>query len=160
MRAVDGLAAEHDRVYLDHAATTPMLPEAVEAMLPYLSGRFGNPSGGHAESRRARMAVDEAREQIAALLGADLGEVVFTGSGTEADNLAVAGAWEAVTGARAEPGALVCAAMEHHAVLHACRALASRTGADLREVPTDKDGIIDLDALAAACGPRFHWCRS
>ena len=63
-------------------------------MLPYLAGRFGNPSGGHAESRRARLALDDAREQIAELLGADLGEVVFTSGGTEADNLAVAGAWE------------------------------------------------------------------
>ena len=72
------------RAYLDHAATTPMRPEAVEAMLPYLSGTemFGNPSGSHRESRRARLAVDDAREKIADLLGADLGEVVFTGSGT------------------------------------------------------------------------------
>jgi cysteine desulfurase len=141
------------RIYLDHAATTPMRPEAVEAMLPYLSGRFGNPSGGHAESRQARMALDNAREQIAVLLGADLGEVVFTGSGTEADNLAVTGAWESADGAPSGPRALVCSAMEHHAVLNTCRALALRTGADLREVPTDKDGIIDLDALAGACGP-------
>ena len=74
-------------------------------------------------------------------------------SGTEADNLAVAGSWEAGAHTTTEPAVLVCAAMEHHAVLHACRALAARTGADLREVPTDKDGIVDLDALAAACGP-------
>ena len=139
-----------DRVYLDHAATTPMRPEAVEAMLPYLSGDFGNPSGGHAESRRARVAVEDAREQIAELLGADLGEVVFTAGATEADNLAVAGAWAAGSGAR-PPAALVCAGFEHHAVLNTCRALARRTGAELREVPADKDGIVDLDALAEAC---------
>ncbi len=144
---------EADRAYLDHAATTPMRPEAVEAMLPYLSGHFGNPSGGHAESRRARVAVDDAREQIAALLGADSGEVVFTAGGTEADNRAVTGAWESGSGRRTGPGVLVCAAMEHHAVLNTCRALARRTGTELREVPTGKDGIVDLDALAAACGP-------
>ncbi len=153
MMAVDGCPPDHGRVYLDHAATTPMRPEAVEAMLPYLSGDFGNPSGGHAESRRARTAVEDARERIADVLGADLGEVVFTGGGTEADNLAVTGAWEAGAGARAEPGILVCAAMEHHAVLNTCRELARRSGAVLREVPTDKDGIVDLDALTAACSP-------
>jgi cysteine desulfurase len=142
------------RAYLDHAATTPMRPEAIEAMLPYLRGEFGNPSGGHTESRRARIAVDEAREQIAELLGVDLGELVFTSGGTEADNLAVVGAWGAAA-ARSEspvsPQALVCTAMEHHAVLNTCTALARRTGAALRLVPPDKDGIIDLEALAAAC---------
>ena len=97
------------------------------------------------------MAVEDAREQIAELLGADLGEVVFTAGGTEADNLAVAGAWAA--GCR-RPRRLRpwCArAIEHHAVLNTCRALARRTGAELREVPADKDGIVDLDALAEAC---------
>jgi len=142
------------RSYFDHAATTPMRPEAVEAMLPFLSGNFGNPSGSHAESRRARRAVDDARDQVALLLGADPGEVVFTSGGTEADNLAVAGAWEAMVATSPTPTtALVCSAMEHHAVLNACRALARRTGAELREVRTGKDGIIDLDALAEACTP-------
>lgn len=142
------------RAYLDHAATTPMRPGAVEAMLPYLTAEFGNPSGSHAESRRARMAVDDAREQVASLLGADLGEVVLTSGGTEADNLAISGSWEAMaTDGPSAPRALVCSAMEHHAVLLACRALARRTGAELREVPPGKDGIIDLEALADACGP-------
>jgi cysteine desulfurase len=148
--------AGHDaarRAYLDHAATTPMRPDAVEAMLPYLGGHFGNPSGGHHESRRARSAVDEAREQVAACLGADLGEVVFTAGGTEADNLAVTGTWEALSSGPAPPRALVCSAMEHHAVLHTCRALAQRCGVELREVRPDKDGIIDLDELAEACTP-------
>jgi len=142
------------RAYLDHAATTPMLPEAVEAMLPYLAGTFGNPSGGHAESRRARTAVDDAREEVADLVGADLGEVVFTGSGTEADNLAVTGTLVAGRpGGGGLPGPVVCSAMEHHAVLHACRAAARHLGAELREVPTGPDGLIDLDALAVACTP-------
>ncbi|HEX3461387.1 MAG TPA: cysteine desulfurase family protein [Acidimicrobiales bacterium] len=135
------------RAYLDHAATTPMRPEAVEAMLPYLTGAdtFGNPSGSHRESRRARRAVDDAREQIAELLGADLGEVVFTGGGTEADNLAVAGA----LGGRGGP--IVCTAMEHHAVLNACRAAVEPGRGELREVRSDPAGVVDLDRLAEAC---------
>jgi cysteine desulfurase len=142
------------RAYLDHAATTPMAPEAVAAMLPYLTGAFGNPSGGHLESREARRAVDDARQRVATSFGVDLGGVVFTGSGTEADNLAVTGGWEAraAGGLRPVP-VIVCSAMEHHAVLATCRALARRTGAGLREVGTGKDGVIDLDALAEACTP-------
>jgi cysteine desulfurase len=141
------------RAYFDHAATTPMRPEAIEAMRPYLEGRFGNPSGSHAESRRARLALDDAREQVAGLLGADLGEVVFTSGGTEADNLAVAGGWHANAFDDLPMAALVCSAMEHHAVLNACRALARRTGAELREVRSDQDGIVDLDQMAEACTP-------
>ncbi len=149
-RAEDGTSP---RAYLDHAATAPLRPEAFEAMRPYLDGRFGNPSGSHAESRRARRALDDAREQVADLLGADLGEVVFTSGGTEADNLAVSGGWGANRSGARPPSALVCSAMEHHAVLNACRAVALRTGAELREVPSDADGIVDLDRLAAACTP-------
>jgi cysteine desulfurase len=141
------------RAYLDHAATTPLRPEALEAMLPFLGGAFGNPSGGHAESRRARRALDDARDQVAGLLGADLGEVVLTSGGTEADNLALAGAWGALARSDRPPRALVCSAIEHPAVLEACRDLARRTGASLREVPADKDGVVDLDALADACTP-------
>ncbi len=141
------------RVYLDHAATTPMAPEAVEAMLPFLTEAFGNPSGGHLESRQARRAVDDASQRIATSFGVDLGDVVFTSGGTEADNLAVVGGWESRSGRGGRPPALVCAAMEHHAVLATCRALARRTGAELREVGTGKDGLVDLDALAEACTP-------
>ena len=124
--------------YLDHAATTPMRPEAVEAMLPFLTERFGNPSGSHAVARRARQAVDEAREVVAAALGAAPGEIVFTGSGTEADNLALTGVQAARGG-----GAVVCTAVEHHAVLHATEALGGRV------VAVDTGGTVDLDALAA-----------
>jgi cysteine desulfurase len=129
--------------YLDHAATTPMRPEAVEAMLPYLSQHFGNPSGSHAVARRARRALDEAREEVAAALGAQPGEVVFTAGGTEADNLAVCGA--AARAADRAPGgaAVLCSAIEHHAVLHATRAVGGRT------FPAGADGTADLDALAA-----------
>ena len=141
------------RAYLDHAATTPMRAEAREAMLPYLSGAFGNPSGAHLESRRARRAVDDARECLADLLGADLGEVVFTSGGTEADNLAVTGGWKAVAPGRRSPPPIVCSAIEHHAVLETCRALARESGAELREVPADRSGVVDPDAWAEACTP-------
>ena len=124
--------------YLDHAATTPMRPEAVAAMLPFLTDRFGNPSGVHRVSRTARAALDEAREVVAECLGAQPGEVVFTAGGTEADNLAVTGVHALAR------GRVVCAATEHHAVLHACNALGGTT------VPVDGDGVIDLDALARA----------
>ncbi|MHB1711189.1 MAG: cysteine desulfurase family protein [Acidimicrobiales bacterium] len=149
------------RAYLDHAATTPMRPDVIEAMLPYLTDAAlsGNPSGGHAESRRARRAVEDARQRIAELVGADLGDVVFTGSGTEADNLAITG----TLGARPVPrgsltGPIVCSAMEHHAVLNTCRAVVGDRdaepegkGVELREVPSDRWGIVDLDLLAEAC---------
>src|SRR4051794_13159777 len=127
--------------YLDHAATTPMRPEAVAAMLPFLTERFGNPSGVHALARDARLAVDEARDIVAACLGCTPAEVVFTGGGTEADNLAIAG----VLARR--PGRVVCSAVEHHAVLHATQVVGGST------VAVDKRGVLDLDALAGALGP-------
>jgi cysteine desulfurase len=148
-----GRLASGHRSYLDHAATTPLRPEALEAMLPFLTVDFANPSGAHAESRRSRVALDDARDRIAELLGAGPGDVVLTSGGTEADDLAVQGGWDAVTAGADGPGAVVCAAMEHHAVLEACRALAARTGAGLRLVPSDPYGRVDLDALAAACDP-------
>ena len=127
--------------YLDHAATAPLHPEAVEAMLPFLTSRFGNPSGSHAVAREARKALEEARDVVAAHLGARPGEVVFTGGGTEAGNLAIVGA-HAV-----RPGAVVCSAVEHHAVLHACE----HAGATL--APVTPSGGIDLDALAELLHP-------
>src|SRR4051794_24305369 len=128
--------------YFDWAATTPMRPEAVEAMLPFLTDHFGNPSGAHAVSREARKALDEARDIVASCLGARPGEVVFTGGGTEADNLAIAGA------VAVRPGPTVCSAVEHHAVLHACEALG-----DNRLAPVGPDGVVDLAALAELLDP-------
>jgi len=127
--------------YLDHAATTPMHPEAVEAMMPFLSYRFGNPSGSHAVARDARKALEEARDVVAECLGAQPGEVVFTGGGTEADNLAVFGR-HAV-----RPGAVVGTAIEHHAVLHSVAAL------DGVDAPVGASGLVDLDALADLLHP-------
>jgi cysteine desulfurase len=126
--------------YLDHAATTPLRAEALDAMMPFLTERFGNPSGSHAVSRVARRAVDEARDLAAACLGCEPGEVVFTSGGTESDNLAIVGAH------RHRGGTAVCAATEHHAVLHATTALGGRT------VPVGSDGVVDLEALAAVLG--------
>src|SRR5438067_3334577 len=114
-----------------------MRPEAVEAMLPFLRDRFGNASGSHAVAREAKKALEEARDLVAECLGARPGEIVFTGGGTEADNLAIVGRHQA------RPGPVVCTAMEHHAVLHACRAVGG-----VRLAPVDSDGFVDLDALA------------
>jgi cysteine desulfurase len=125
--------------YLDNAATTPMRQVAVEAMLPLLRERFGNPSGSHAVAREARKALDDAREVVAHCLGAQPGEVVFTAGGTEADNLAVAG----VSGLH--PGRVVCSAIEHHAVLHSCAALGERGVV----APVTAGGVVDLDRLDA-----------
>ena len=127
-----------DVVYLDHAATTPLRPEALEAMLPFLTEAFGNPSGSHAVARRAKQAIEEARETVADALGARPNEVVFTAGGTEADNLAVHGVYEAVG------GAVVCTSVEHHAVLHPVEHLGGRV------VAVDGGGIVDLDGLARA----------
>jgi cysteine desulfurase len=104
--------------YLDHAATTPLRPEALEAMLPFLTEHFGNPSGSHSVSRRAKQAIEEARDVVAAGLGCRPAEVVFTGGGTEADNLALFGA--------SRGGTVVCSDVEHHAVLHSVQALGGR----------------------------------
>ncbi len=123
--------------YLDHAATTPMRPEAVEAMLPFLTERFANPSGSHSAARNARRALDEARDVVAECLGAAPSEVVFTGCGTEADNLAISGV------VRLTGGIAVCTAVEHHAVLHAVEHAAGIV------VGVDSHGVIDLEALAA-----------
>jgi len=126
--------------YLDHAATTPLRPEAAAAMAPYLGERFGNPSGGHQLAREARRAVDEAREVVAALLGFSPGEVVFTSGGTEAANLAVAGVLTAHDGSRAA----VCSSIEHPAVLESARAAA---GVRVALSPVDDDGVLLVDGL-------------
>lgn len=133
-------------LYLDHAATTPLRPEAAAAMAPYLEGVFGNPSGMHAVSRRAKNALEEARERAAAILGAAHPlDVVFTGGGTEADNLAVAGL--ALAGGRR--GGVVTTAVEHEAVLATGRHLAG-FGCPLAVVPVDGNGLVDPQRVADA----------
>jgi cysteine desulfurase len=122
--------------YLDHAATTPMRPEALDAWLRVQTEDYGNPSGAHLLARQARRVLEDARDTMAAALGAQPGEIVFTGGGTEADNLAVFGA--------ARSGTVVCTAIEHHAVLQPVEHLGGRV------VAVDRRGIVDLDALADA----------
>jgi cysteine desulfurase len=130
-------------IYLDHAATTPLRPEVVEAMAPFLTDRFGNSSGVHAVSRRAKNALEEAREQAAALIGAQPGEVVFTGGGTEADNLALKGAALAAGDRRG----VVTVETEHEAVLEATNFL-RRWGGPVAVAGVDRQGLVDPERLA------------
>src|SRR5262245_9780398 len=138
--------------YLDHAASTPMRPQAVAAMLPFLADHPGNPSGGHAVARAAKTALEEAREQVAELLRCAPSEVVFTGGGTEADNLAVKGAAREAR-ARAGHDGVVTTAIEHKGVLAATDRLRVE-GFRVATVGVDRGGIVDLDALAAALDDR------
>lgn len=131
-------------IYLDHNATTPMRPEVVEAMRPYLESRFGNASSGHSRGREAKRALEEAREVVALALGApEKASVVFVSGGTEADNLAVKGAaWAA----RDRGRHIVTSAVEHRAVLGACRA-AEAQGFDVTYLPVDAEGLIDPEKV-------------
>jgi cysteine desulfurase len=133
-------------IYLDHAATTPLHPDVLEAMLPYLREHHGNPSSIHGSGRRARLGLDEARERVARLLGAKPREIVFTGGGTEADNLAVKGAaWAASARGRR----VVTSSVEHKAVLHSCAVL-ERFGFEVTYLPVDRYGRVDPADVAAA----------
>src|SRR5437773_10165969 len=134
--------------YLDHAATTPMLPEAVDAYLA-ASQVVGNASSLHAAGRQARRRVEEAREQVAALLGARPSEVIFTGGGTESDNLAVKGIFWARRAADARRIRVVASAVEHHAVLDAVIWLEQHEGAEVTWLPVDGSGRVEPSVLAA-----------
>lgn len=136
-------------VYLDHAATTPMLPEAVQAMTAQLTVT-GNASSLHAAGRRARRTVEEARESLAAALGARPSEVVFTSGGTEADNLAVKGLYWARRDADPARTRVLASPVEHHAVLDAVEWLAEHEGAQVEWLPVDGYGRVHPDALRAA----------
>ncbi|HEY9227972.1 MAG TPA: cysteine desulfurase family protein [Gemmatimonadaceae bacterium] len=129
-----------DPIYLDHAATTPVRPEVLEAMLPFYGPRFGNPSSVHRWGREARTALDEARERVARCLGASVDEICFTSGGTEADNIAVLGSWRA----HREHGrnAVVTTPVEHKAVLEAVHQ-AAREGADERLCGMTPTGTVD-----------------
>src|SRR3954469_675871 len=136
--------------YLDHAATAPLRPEALAAMLPFLERPAANASSQHAAGRAARAAVEDAREQVAALVGAAPDEVVFTSGGTEADNLAVKGA---VLARPAGERHLVVSAIEHHAVLDAAEWATQDAGATLATAPVDTAGRVDVARLAALTRP-------
>ncbi len=137
-------------IYLDHAATTPLRPEALEAMLPFLGADFGNPSSPHSYGRRARMALDEAHERIAKQIGAGPREVILTSGGTEALNLALKGAAWAGKG---RGHRIVTSAVEHHAVLHPLQQL-EKFGFEIVELPVDRYGRVDPDHVAAALNER------
>jgi len=139
------------RIYLDHAATTPPDPRVVEAMLPFFTTHWGNPSSIYLEGQEARRAVDAARKTIADLLGASPKEIVFTSGGTESDNAAIRGAAFAQR-ARGRGNHIVTTAIEHHAVLHTVEQL-EREGFRATYLPVDRDGVVSLDALAEAVGP-------
>jgi cysteine desulfurase len=133
------------RIYFDNNATTPVLPEVLNAMRPYFGERFGNASSIHSYGQETRAAVEQARDSVAALLGCRASEIVFTSGGTEADNLAIAGL--------CAPGDhVISSAIEHHAVLHACRHL-EEIGCEVTFVPVDERGVADPDDVRRALRP-------
>ncbi len=138
------------RVYLDNNATTPVLPEVLEAMRPYFGERFGNASSIHHHGQETRAAVERARESVAALLGCRASEIVFTSGGTEADNLAIFGL---ASSGRADAGDhVITSTIEHHAVLNACKHLATK-GCEVTHVPVDGRGLVDPADVKRAIRP-------
>ncbi len=135
-------------MYFDHAATTPLDPRVRQAMEPYLNSCFGNPSSMHWAGREAHAAVDEARAEVAALIGAQPSEIVFTASGTEADNLALRGVLELDGGGEH----LITSAFEHQAVIETAKEL-ERRGVEVTFLPPDADGMVRPEALARALRP-------
>ena len=135
-----------ERIYLDHAATSPVHPQVVEAMIPYMTTYFGNPSSIHSFGRESRRALDEAREAIAKTIGAKANEIIFTSGGTEADNLAIIG----VAMANREKGRhIITTCVEHHAVLNTCKYL-QKQGFDVTYLPVDEHGIISVEQVKSA----------
>ena len=135
--------------YLDHAATTPMLPEAAEAVAAAMLDT-GNPSSLHAAGRKARRVVEESRERVAAAIGAKPYEVVFTGGGTESDNLAIKGIYWARRAADPRRRRVLASAVEHHAVVDSVEWLARHEGAEVSWLPVDRHGRVHPDTLRAA----------
>ena len=133
------------RVYLDNNATTPVLPEVLEAMRPYFSERFGNASSIHHHGQETRAAVERARESVAALLGCRPSEIVFTSGGTEGDNLAISGLTRA-------GDHVISSTIEHHAVLNSCKHLEAM-GCEVTYVPVDGRGLVDPDDVRRALRP-------
>jgi len=133
-------------VYLDHAATTPMRDEVIEAMLPYFKEKFGNASSVYSFGREARKALDQARQAVAETINADFNEIVFTGGGSESDNLAIKGAaWEY----RHKGRHLITSSIEHHAVLHPMQQL-EKEGFTVTYLPVDDQGLVSVEEFANA----------
>ncbi len=139
-----------ESIYLDHSATTPVDPEVLGAMMRYFGNHFGNPSSIHGFGQEARRAIEAARGQVASLIGADPEEIVFTGGGTEADNLALMGAAFAEASGRDH---IITSAIEHHAVLHTCGHLEAR-GFRVTSLPVDDRGMVDPEAVREAVTDR------
>jgi cysteine desulfurase len=138
-----------ETIYLDHAATTPVDSRVVDAMIPYFTQHFGNPSGLYAQARMSRHGLDSARNTVASCLGARPNEIIFTSGGSESDNAAIKG----VVWANRERGNhIITTTIEHHAVLHTCEWL-ERFGVESTYVPVDAAGIVDPSAIAAAIRP-------
>ncbi len=137
------------RVYFDHNATTPLAPEALKAMMPYLTEEYGNASSIHSVGQRARAGVEQARAQVAALIGARDKEIVFTSGGTEADNMAIRGVVGAADRLHKH---VVTSTIEHHAVLNTCQALEAE-GVAVTYVPVSRGGLVDPEAVRRAITP-------
>ncbi len=137
------------RVYLDHSATTPVDPEVAALMMTYYTEKYGNPSSVHSFGREAKQALEEARRQVAELIGAAPSEVTFTSGGTEADNLAILGTAEAL---RKKGKHIITSAVEHHAVLETCEYL-EKNGFDLTIIPVDDEGIVSVEGIKNAIRP-------
>lgn len=135
-----------ERIYVDNAATTKVAPEVLEAMLPYFTQDYGNPSSIYAEGRKAKSAIEHAREQVAAAIGADSKEIYFTGSGSEADNWAIRSTARAL---KSKGNHIITSAVEHHAVLHTCKDLESQ-GYEVTYLPVDKYGMVSPDDVKSA----------
>jgi cysteine desulfurase len=144
------MSSKASAIYLDYNATTPVAPEVLEAMLPYLREEFGNPSSIHAFGQRAKAALYDARERVARLIDASPNEVLFTSGGTEADNLALLGVLDAAEGGRR---ALVTSSVEHHAVWNTMKALAKK-GVPVTFLKVDKAGRVDPEELGRALTPK------
>lgn len=137
------------RVYLDHSATTPVDPEVAAIMMTYYTEKYGNPSSVHGFGREAKQALEQARSQVAELIGATPKEITFTSGGTEADNLAILGTAEAL---RKKGKHIITSCIEHHAVLETCEYL-EKNGFDLTVIPVDEEGIISVDEVQKAIRP-------
>ena len=137
-------------IYMDHASTTPLDPRVLEAMMPYFSERFGNPSSIHTIGQEAKRALDDSREKVAKLLGCRMSEVVFTSGGTESDNMAIKGA---VAALQETGNHIITSSIEHHAVLHTCQHL-ENLGFQVTYLPVDRQGLVDPDDVARAITDR------
>ena len=134
--------------YLDHTATTPTSPEVLKAMMPYFGEIFGNPSSVYSFSKKSRSAIEKARSQVADALNAEVSEIFFTSSGTEADNWALKGTFEKAK--NSGKNHIITTAIEHHAILHTCEYLKKVEGAEITYLPVDSEGFVNVDDVRKA----------